>query len=42
MTNGTLELDYSYGIKLILPTQSDFFKTTFSKDNKEELEKIEK
>jgi acetolactate decarboxylase len=42
MTKGVLEIDYSYGIKLILPTQSDFFKTTFSKDNKEELEKIEK
>jgi acetolactate decarboxylase len=42
MTKGTLEIDYSYGIKLILPAQSDFFKTTFSKDNKNELEKIEK
>jgi len=42
MTKGTLEIDYSYGIKLILPSQSDFFKTTFSKDNLKELEKIEK
>lgn len=42
MTEGTMEIDNSYGVKLILPTQSDFFKTTFSKDNQKELEKIEK
>jgi acetolactate decarboxylase len=42
MTDGTVEIDYSYGIKLILPVQSDFFKTVFSKENKSELEKIEK
>lgn len=42
LTGGTLEIDYSFGIKLILPEQSDFFKTIFSKDNKKELEKIEK
>jgi len=42
MTGGSMEIDYSYGIKLILPAQSDFFNTTFSKDNKSELDKIEK
>jgi acetolactate decarboxylase len=42
MIEGTMEIDNSYGVKLILPTQSDFFKTTFSKDNQKELEKIEK
>jgi acetolactate decarboxylase len=42
MIKGVLEIDYSYGIKLILPTQSDFFNTKLSNDNKSELEKIEK
>jgi acetolactate decarboxylase len=38
---GTLELDYTYGLKLVLPEQSDFFKTDLTKDNRKELEKIE-
>ena len=42
MIEGEIEMDYSYGVKLILPKQSDFFNVAFSKDNKEELEKIEK
>jgi acetolactate decarboxylase len=38
---GTLEVDYTYGLKLVLPQQSDFFTTDLTKDNREELKKIE-
>jgi acetolactate decarboxylase len=38
---GTLELDYTYGLHLVLPEQSDFFKTDLTRDTKEELKKIE-
>jgi acetolactate decarboxylase len=38
---GTLEVDYTYGLKLVLPEQSDFFKTDLTKDTQKELEEIE-
>jgi acetolactate decarboxylase len=38
---GTLEVDYTYGLHLVLPEQSDFFTTDLTKDNREELKKIE-
>ncbi|HEX3044088.1 MAG TPA: acetolactate decarboxylase [Bacillota bacterium] len=42
LTKGTLELDYTYGLELVLPSQSDFFKTDLSGDKTKELESIEK
>jgi acetolactate decarboxylase len=42
LTKGTLELDYSYGLELVLPSQSDFYKTDLTGDKTKELESIEK
>lgn len=42
MTGGSLELDYTYGLTLVLPSQSDFYKTDLTTDKQEELKKIEK
>lgn len=42
MVSGVLEIDYSYGLNLILPDQSDFYNTDLTKDTKEELATIEK
>ncbi|HOJ98514.1 MAG TPA: acetolactate decarboxylase [Termitinemataceae bacterium] len=40
MPKATVEIDYTYGLQLTLPSQSDFFTTTLKQD-KEELKKIE-
>ena len=42
MVSGILEIDYSYGLNLVLPNQSDFYNTDLTKDTKEELATIEK
>jgi acetolactate decarboxylase len=38
---GTVEVDYTYGLNLALPDQSNFFKTDLTKGTQKELEKIE-
>jgi len=40
MPKATIEIDYTYGFQLTLPSKSDFF-TTVLKQDKEELKKIE-
>jgi acetolactate decarboxylase len=42
MTNGSMAVDYTFKLNLVLPEQSDFYKTDLTKDKKEELEGIEK
>ena len=42
LVSGTVQIDYSYGLQLVLPNQSDFFRTDLSVNKEEELKKIEK
>jgi acetolactate decarboxylase len=41
LVNATVEIDYTFGLDLVLPSQSDFYKTDLTKDTKKELQAIE-
>ena len=42
LTGGEMMIDYTYKLNLVLPAQSDFYRTDLTKDKKEEMEKAEK
>lgn len=42
LTSGEMMIDYTYKLNLVLPAQSDFYRTDLTKDKKEEMEKAEK